>query len=229
MVPAACGELENQIPNLAPLITKRVLPTKSLLLRGPQGTSAASRPVPRRLPACSSRRDAGNNLKVTHQRPCVWGLSWFGSESPGPGSRAEPGVGRTSAESSEFLISQPPSGKRSYRRGRAALKNGPVLSQRLMCGSVDAPYTAGVCARPCSHPSQETEGCPDSPVTVDQCPGGRFTDRCMSQTTGRKFHFQTSLEFFTDSLYSKYVSLCKGSREAPPARGPGPRPPQGQS
>lgn len=40
----------------------------------------------------------------------------------------------------------------------------------------------------------------------------------LSPTTGRKFHFQTSIKFFfPDSLHSKYILFCKQSREDLPA------------
>lgn len=40
----------------------------------------------------------------------------------------------------------------------------------------------------------------------------------LSPTTGRKFHFQTSIKFFfPDLLHSKYILFCKQSGEGLPA------------
>lgn len=91
------------------------------------------------------------------------------------------------------------------------LINGPVLGQRLMRGSAGAPYTAGVGAQPCSRPGQETRDA-QTALSLSRWTnvlGEDLQTDGVSQTTGRKFHFQTSSEFFTDSLYSKYISLRK--------------------
>lgn len=48
--------------------------------------------------------------------------------------------------------------------------------------------------------------------------GGDLETERLSQTTGRKSHFQTSFKFLLpDSLHSKRISFSKQSREAPPA------------
>lgn len=139
----------------------------------------ASCPGPRRQLACSSWHGAGNSLEVTHPRRCVWGRSWFGSESPGPGSWAEPGGGRTTTEPWAPYFS-------ATFREEIRQKGTTCCADKRPRPRPEADAGVSGCSlhswggRPALLPPRPgDEGRPDGPVSVsvDQCPGGRFTDR----------------------------------------------------